>query len=61
MTDFKGKHVWFELNTPDLKAAEAFDASVTGWVPRDAGMPGMQYTMVGPADHAVAGMMALTC
>jgi predicted enzyme related to lactoylglutathione lyase len=23
-------------------------------------MPGMQYTMVGPADHAVAGMMALT-
>lgn len=60
MTDFKGKHVWFELNTTDLKAAEAFYASVTGWVPRDSGMPGMQYTLVGPADHAVAGMMALT-
>lgn len=60
MTDFKGKHVWFELYTTDLKAAEAFYGSVVGWVPRDAGMPGMQYTMVGPADHAVAGMMALT-
>jgi len=60
MSDFKGKHVWFELNTTDLKAAEAFYAGVAGWVPRDAGMPGMQYTLVGPADHAVAGMMALT-
>jgi predicted enzyme related to lactoylglutathione lyase len=60
MADFRGKHVWFELNTTDLKAAEAFYASVIGWVPRDAGMPGMAYTMVGPADHAVAGMMALT-
>lgn len=60
MPDFKGKHVWFELTTTDLKAAETFYASVAGWVPRDSGMPGMQYTMVGPADHAVAGMMALT-
>lgn len=60
MSDFKGKHVWFELNTTDLKAAEAFYASVAGWVPRDAGMPGMTYTLVGPADHAVGGMMALT-
>lgn len=60
MTDFRGKHVWYELNTTDLKAAEAFYASVTGWVPRDSGMPGMQYTLVGPAQHAVAGMMALT-
>lgn len=60
MSDSRGKHVWFELTTSDLKAAEAFYARVAGWVPRDAGMPGMQYTMVGPADHAVAGMMALT-
>ncbi len=60
MADFKGKHVWFELTTSDLKAAEAFYAGVIGWVPRDAGMPGMQYTMAGPPDHAVAGMMALT-
>jgi uncharacterized protein len=60
MRDFKGKHVWFELNTTDLQAAEAFYADVIGWVPRDSGMPGMQYTMVGPAEHAVGGMMALT-
>lgn len=60
MADFKGKHVWFELVTSDLKAAEAFYASVADWVPRDSGIPGMQYTMTGPADHAVAGMMALT-
>lgn len=60
MADFKGKHVWFELNTTDLKAAEAFYAGVTGWVPRDSGMPGMQYTLVGPPDHAVGGMMALS-
>ncbi len=60
MTDFKGKHVWFELTTTDPKGAEAFYASVADWVPRDSGMPGMQYTMVGPADHAVGGVMALT-
>lgn len=60
MSDFKGKHVWFELNTTDLKAAGAFYAGAADWVPRDSGMPGMQYTIVGPADHAVAGMMALT-
>lgn len=60
MADFKGKHVWFELNTTDLKAAEAFYGSVMDWVPRDSGMPGMQYTMVGPVEHAVAGMAPLT-
>jgi uncharacterized protein len=60
MTDFNGKYVWFELNTTDLEAAAAFYAAVAGWVPRDAGMPGMRYTLVGPADHAVGGMMALT-
>ncbi len=60
MTDFTGKHVWFELATTDLKGAQAFYASVIGWVPRDSGMPGMQYTMIGPPDHAVGGMMTLT-
>lgn len=60
MTDLKGKHVWFELITTDLKAAEIFYTRVAGWVPRSAGAPGMHYTLVGPADHAVGGMMALT-
>ena len=60
MGDFHGKHVWFELNTTDLKAAEAFYASVAGWVPRDSGIPDLTYTMVGPADHSVGGMMVLT-
>lgn len=60
MTDPHGTHCWFELTTPDAPAAEAFYAAVTGWVPRDAGMPGMRYTLVGPADHAIGGIMALT-
>lgn len=60
MADAHGKHVWFELVTPDLAAARAFYASVFDWELRDAGMPGMDYWMGGPPGHAVAGLMAIT-
>lgn len=60
MADAHGKHVWFEICTPDLDAAKAFYSQVLDWEIRDAGMPGMTYLMGGPPGHAVAGMMAMT-
>jgi predicted enzyme related to lactoylglutathione lyase len=58
----KGKFVWYELMTTDVKAAEAFYRHVVGWGARDAGMP-EPYTLllVGEGDKAsqVAGLMKL--
>jgi predicted enzyme related to lactoylglutathione lyase len=58
----KGKFVWYELMTTDVKAAEAFYRQVVGWGGRDAGM-GEPYTLllVGEGEKAsqVAGLMKL--
>ena len=54
-----GKFVWYELMTTDTKAAEAFYKSVVGWSARDAGMPGMDYTLFSAGDHQIAGLMAM--
>jgi predicted enzyme related to lactoylglutathione lyase len=59
MADYKGKFVWYELMTSDMKAAEAFYASVVGWTAKDAGMPGMAYTLFSAGAAQVAGMMAI--
>ena len=40
-----GKFVWYELMTTDPQAAEAYYRKVIGWETRDAGMPGMRYTI----------------
>ena len=54
-----GSFVWYELMTTDAKAAEAFYRDVVGWQTRDAGMPGMAYTLLEVAGAAVAGLMTL--
>ena len=51
--------VWYELMTTDPAAARAFYAQVVGWQVADAGMPGMDYTLLSAGTHHVAGLMAL--
>ncbi|MGB8632361.1 MAG: VOC family protein, partial [Xanthobacteraceae bacterium] len=36
MTNSHGRFVWYELTTPDVKAATAFYANVVGWGARNA-------------------------
>lgn len=51
--------VWYELMTTDAPAAEAFYRGVIGWQTADAGMPGMQYTLLSAGDRTIGGLMAL--
>jgi hypothetical protein len=60
MADRKGSFVWYELMTTDSAAAEAFYRGVLGWQARDAGMPGIAYTLLSAGDDTVAGLMAMT-
>ena len=57
MTKSVSKHIWYDLVTPDLKAAEKFYAKVVGWKIADAGMPGMSYSILSAGDVMVGGMM----
>jgi predicted enzyme related to lactoylglutathione lyase len=52
------RFVWVELMTSDASAAVDFYARVVGWSARDAGMPGMAYTLLQVGDAGVAGVMA---
>lgn len=54
-----GKFVWYELMTTDTKAAEEFYKNVVGWSARDAGMPGIEYTLFSIGDRNVAGLMTM--
>lgn len=51
--------VWYELTTSDAPAAEAFYQAVVGWTLKDAGMPGMRYTLASAGSTQVAGIMTL--
>ena len=51
--------VWYELMTSDSAAAESFYRQVVGWTTRDAGMPGMRYTLLSAGGGDVAGLMDL--
>ena len=54
-----GSFVWYELMTTDAAAAEPFYRGVIGWSARDAGYPGMPYTLFSVGEAQVAGMMTL--
>jgi len=55
-----GNFVWYELMTPDVKAAEKFYTSVIGWDARDAGMPNMAYTLFSaPSGTLAAGLLEM--
>jgi uncharacterized protein len=59
MPNSQGKFVWYELNTTDAKAAEAFYCNVIGWEAQDAGNPGVSYTILSAGKTGVAGLMQL--
>ena len=51
--------VWHELMTTDADAAETFYSDVVSWRTRDAGMPGMRYTILSVGDAGVGGVMTI--
>jgi uncharacterized protein len=51
---------WYELMTNDAPAAQAFYTRVVGWSAKDAGMPGMAYTLCWAGTAMVSGMMGIT-
>lgn len=59
MTTTPSHFIWYELMTNDTAAAEAFYGSVVGWQAKDAGMPGIAYTLLSAGDMQVGGVMAL--
>jgi predicted enzyme related to lactoylglutathione lyase len=59
MTDLQGRHVWYELMTPDPAAAVRFYGAVLGWAVRDANQPGMDYHLLSTPDGDVAGVLPI--
>ncbi|MGQ9371345.1 VOC family protein [Azospirillum sp. ST 5-10] len=59
MSSVQGRFVWYELMTTDATAALAFYRDVVGWDGRDAGMPGMAYTILSAGEAAIGGLMDL--
>ncbi|UMY16168.1 VOC family protein [Methylobacterium organophilum] len=59
MANLEGSFVWYELMTPDPKAAEVFYGKVAGWGLVDAGHPAMRYTLACLGEHRLAGIMAM--
>ncbi|HXW20661.1 MAG TPA: VOC family protein [Roseiarcus sp.] len=59
MADSQGKFVWYELLTTDMAAAEKFYRGVLGWSAREAGAPGMSYTLFSVGEVGAAGMLTL--
>lgn len=55
----QGRFVWYELMTTDTAAAKDFYGKVVGWGTQDAGVPGMEYTLLTAANAPVAGLMPL--
>lgn len=51
--------VWFELVTPDAKAAEAFYTSVVGWTTEASSGPAGPYTIFKTGDFHVGGMLEM--
>lgn len=58
MSEFHGKVIWNELNTRDVKAAQAYYGAVCGWTFDTAPIPGGEgdYTTAKLGDEMVAGV-----
>lgn len=59
MTAVRGKFVWCELMTSDLKAAQTFYKNVVGWTMSDAGLASHPYTILSAGETPLGGMMAM--
>jgi predicted enzyme related to lactoylglutathione lyase len=56
MSDDRGRFVWYDLMTPDIKAAEAFYTKVAGWGTQP--WEGMPYTMWTANGQPMGGVMS---
>lgn len=54
-----GAFVWYELMTTDADAARRFYQATVGWQAENAGVAGIDYTLLSSAVQPVAGLMAL--
>ena len=52
-----GDFIWYDLMTPDLEAATLFYSAVVGWKIADAGMPGMNYSILSAGAVMAGGLM----
>ena len=59
MTKSAAPFVWYDLMTPDFKAAEEFYRAIVGWKIADSGMPGVSYGILKAGDIDVGGMMGV--
>lgn len=59
MSDSHGRFCWYELLTTDTAAAKQFYGSVVGWSMQDAGVPGMDYTLLNSGKSQIGGVMEL--
>ncbi|MGH6855733.1 MAG: VOC family protein, partial [Aestuariivirga sp.] len=59
MTVKPSEFIWYDLMTPDVKAAEAFYSKVVGWKIADSGMPGLSYSILSAGDVMVGGLMGI--
>lgn len=55
---FHGSPCWYELTTADAAGSQGFYGPLLGWTFRDAGMPGMDYTLATAEGAMVAGLFA---
>ena len=54
-----GKFIWYELMTTDKAGAETFYRTVMGWGTRDAGLEGLDYTLLTVGEAPIGGLMAM--
>jgi len=52
-----GRFCWYELMTPDAKAAEAFYGTVVGWTFQPSGQEGQPYSIFSVAEGPVGGLL----
>jgi predicted enzyme related to lactoylglutathione lyase len=59
VVDLRGRFIWYELMTSDVKSAMTFYAKVAGWGGWDASVPGHQYFLFSAGPAPVAALMPL--
>ena len=58
MSEFNGRFIWYDLMTPDTKAAADFYSKVIGWQATDSGMT-PPYTVLNMGSSMVGGIMGV--
>ncbi len=59
MSDLRGRFLWYELQTTDPRAAQAFYTKLLGWGTETWNGPGMSYVMWKRGDVPIGGVMEL--